>query len=373
MESLAGRRAATDRWLAWAATRPRSARTIWYHAASVGEALGLEPVIRRIKAARPDLTGILTFTSPSLARWPNPLPAARADFAPAETPGDMARVFTALDPALLVFSRSDLWPEMLIAANRRGVPVAVAGGVVRAKSRRLHWPVRSLLAPLYHPLRFVGALSEGDASRWRRLGVPTEVVMVTGDPRHDQILERPTNLTELRPLAAWAGTGGPILVAGSVEPEDLEPLLDAFRIVRNARPDARLVVVPHDPSAGDAEAIRVGVESPAHWVPGAPAPDRNASVVIVRAVGLLSDLYALASVAYVGGGLGPRGQHATIEPAAYAIPVLRTSGSSPALAQQWLHWVNDPPAARRAGLAARRALTPGASRITANRLLELLG
>lgn len=275
----------------------------------------------------------------------------------------MAHVFEALDPALLVFSRSDLWPEMLIAANQRGVPVAVAGGTVRATSRRLRWPAPALLAPLYKSVTFVGATSELDAARWHTMGVPRSCIYVTGDPRHDHVLERLPSTTALRPLADWASDGGPLLVAGSVEPEDLCPLMEAFGVVARARPDARLLLVPHDPSA------TVGGVS---WAPGESMPDPPASVVVVRALGLLADLYALATVAYVGGSLGARGQHSTIEPAVYAVPVLRPGADSTALADQCLAWLNNTPAARVAGLSARSEIQTGASHMTCGHLKALL-
>jgi 3-deoxy-D-manno-octulosonic-acid transferase len=263
----------------------------------------------------------------------------------------MGRVFGALRPALLVVSRSDLWPEMLLAAHHEGVPVAVVGGAVRPGSLRLATPARAFLRPLYQPIRFVGAVTEDDADRWRRLGVAAEALLVTGDPRHDQVLERPVRLDALREIAARTA-GGPTLVAGSVENEDAGLLLEAYRQVRAHCPDARLVVVPHDP---ESEAV-----APFRAVP---------EVIVVNSLGLLADLYLVADVAYVGGGFGRRGTHATAEPATFGIPTLVPSAS---LARQWLAWIEDPAAGRSAGLAARRALQSGAARISTDRLLALL-
>src|SRR5262245_34928294 len=95
------RRRAAARWARWS-----GGRTMWFHAASVGEALAVEPLMRRLRRARPDLSPVLTFTSASVERWPGPWPAAAADYAPPETPAAVARVFGALKPAVLVFSRS---------------------------------------------------------------------------------------------------------------------------------------------------------------------------------------------------------------------------------------------------------------------------
>jgi 3-deoxy-D-manno-octulosonic-acid transferase len=45
-------------------------------------------------------------------------------------------------------------------------------------------------------------------------------------------------------------------------------------------------------------------------------------VILVDRVGILGELYALAQVAYVGGGWGTAGLHSVLEPAAYGVPVL---------------------------------------------------
>jgi len=302
-----------------------------------------------MSAARPDLVPVLTYTSSSMTRWPNPLPVAHTDYAPPETHGEVAHVFAAVDPALLVVSRSDLWPELLIGARARGVPVAVSGGLIRPASRRLAWPARTVLSDLYRSIRWVGAVTEDDARRWRLLGLPAEAVTVTGDPRHDQVLER---ITEPGRLQVPPGQG-PVVVAGSVEKEDLPPLFVAFDVVRRARPDARLIVVPHDSGLLADGRLRDGV-------------------TVMTTPGILADLYAFATLAYVGGGLGARGQHSTLEPAAFAVPVLVPTTDGNTLAQQWLDWLGDAVTAGCVGLGARAGLATGASRATTKALLRLL-
>jgi hypothetical protein len=90
-------------------------------------------------------------------------------------------------------------------------------------------------------------------------------------------------------------------------------------------------------------------------------------------MGALADLYLLADIAYVGGSFGRSGQHSVLEPAACAAPVLPAAvDGSIGMARQWLAWLNDPGAARESGLAARRALSPGAARSITNRLLDLI-
>lgn len=317
----------------------------------------------------------------------------RADYLPPDLAGDMEAMLDALRPRLLVFSRADVWPELATVAMRQDVPVALVGATVSPASGRLGWPVRRLFRPLYAGIAYAGATSASDAERLALLGCTPAAVEVTGDPRHDYVLERVPDGSVLRQLVDWAAAGE-VLVAGSTEPADEPLLLDAFAEVHRRRPTSRLLACPHDPRRGGrvvAEARRRGLDA-AGWSPGA-LPNAAPCLVTARA-GLLADLYALATMAYVGGGFGPHGVHAVIEPASFAVPVilgprghsadattlLRSGGAlaltgrhpAQALARLWETWLDDPAGRTRAGLAARRALTAGAAQRSTARLLELM-
>ncbi|MBI2402580.1 MAG: hypothetical protein HYV20_07570 [Gemmatimonadetes bacterium] len=296
---------------------------IWVHAASVGEALTALPVCRRLKSGSRTSAIALTYTSPSAERWPGGWPVDRADYLPPDLPAPMQAMLEALRPRLLIFSRADVWPELTTAAMGRGIPVAILGATVGPRSGRLGWPVRHMFRPVYAAIAYAGAASNPDADRLARLGVRPAVLDVTGDPRHDQVLERIPDGKVLRRLADWTAPGE-VLVAGSTEPTDDTLLLEAFAEVHLRRPAARLLVCPHDlgPRRSEqvaAHARRRGLEA-AVWAGG--APQTAAPCLIVERAGMLDDLYAVGALAYVGGGFGWHGVHAVIEPASYAVPVI---------------------------------------------------
>jgi 3-deoxy-D-manno-octulosonic-acid transferase len=301
----------------------------------------------------------------------------------------------ALRPRLLVFSRADVWPELAWAALARERPLALVGGTVRRLSGRLRWPARQLLRSVFRELAYAGAASAPDAARLLRLGVRPEVLETTGDPRHDQVIERLPDWATIRPLSSWAAEGS-LLVAGSTEPRDDRLLLEAFSRLRTRQPTARLLLCPHQPDAARTawirtQARRLGIDT-LPW--GGGSLQGGTPCVVVERLGVLADLYLLGTLAYVGGGMGTGGVHAVIEPAACALPVivgprghsedvtrLLAAGGATALpgrnaleamTRAWDGWLDDAAARRRAGLTARRALEPGAAAKTAARLLELI-
>lgn len=396
--SVEGRRGAADRWANWARARPRhpEAPVVWFHAASVGEAQTAAPVLARLRRALPAVTLVLTASSPTLARWPHRFGADRLDYVPLDEPDAVARTLEALCPSLLVLTCGDVWPELMAQAHRRQIPVAVIGARAQPSSRRFRWPARMLYAKLLTCLRSIGAVSEKDAVVWRQAGAAHSAVRVTGDPRHDAVLEAATELEPIQPLLAWR-QGRSVLVAGSVETTDEDVLLKAFRIEHAENGHAGMLLAPHEPTRdavarvlGKAKSLQIPIEV---WSPRRPVP--TAPVVVADVVGLLFGCYVVADFAYVGGGWQPRRLHAVIEPAAYGIPIvfgprwrefpdaaaIQTAGGATALtaarpalklAEIWTRFREEPTVRANAGHAARRALHQGAAHRTTELLLDIL-
>ena len=382
-----GRLAAPRDLAAWAASsRDPSRPLVWIHAASVGEGLQARAVLAAIRDARPDLQLIATRFSASAERLAATMPADHVGYLPYDRPDDIRAALDALRPDVLVFAKLDVWPELATAAAARGVRVALVAGSVDPGSARLGWPARGMAEGGYAALDRIGAIDHGDAERLVRLGARRDRITVTGDPRIDSVLETVT-ASRNEPRLTLTDHPDTTLVAGSTWPSDETVLLEAFQVVFSNHPDARLVLVPHQPDSEavsrlEAEARRVGVPT-ARWTGEASA----SPVVIVDRLGVLPRLYPAGRLAYVGGGFGRRGVHSVLEPAGWGRPVMigprdrgvrdarllaragglvRLPGTDAvgALVAQWRQWLDDPALAERQGAAALAALEPdrGAAR-----------
>ena len=333
---LAGRRGVIGRIREWARAQRDPARPLlWMHASSVGEGLQAEVVLRRLRAAHPEWQIAYTFFSPSAAELAGRQPADLAEYLPWDRRSDVDAALAALGPAALVFSKLDLWPELATRAARGGAAVGLIAATVSPRARRARWAARVLLRPGYQVVRLAGAITEADAERLVELGVPAAHIAISGDSRFDSALER---ARAIRPEDARlrALRDGAVMVAGSTWPEDEDLLLAAFVLLRKFRPDARLVLVPHEPD--EEHLTRLDRAARAHGLepvrarsagPAAPVP-----LLVVDRVGDLATLYAGATLAYVGGGYR-RGLHSLLEPAACGVAVLfgpRWEGSPDAAA-----------------------------------------
>ncbi|HEV8600654.1 MAG TPA: glycosyltransferase N-terminal domain-containing protein [Gemmatimonadales bacterium] len=321
---LAGRDGLLERLESWARAQRDPARPLlWMHAASRGEALQAEAVLRQLRRSHPEWQFVFTYFSPSAAPLAAELPVDLADYLPWDRRADVDAALASLQPTALVFSKLDLWPELATRAAARGVPVGIIGAAVSERARRLRWPARSLSRAGYQAVTAAGAVREGDAVRLAALGVARERIELTGDPRFDSVLERARAVRSDDPRPGRAiGAGSATLVAGSTWPADEDVLLTAFRVLQNAQEDVRLVLVPHEPTAEHLERLdhaarQRGLE-PTRWSPTV-GPQR---LLVVDRVGMLATLYSGAGLAYVGGGFGTAGLHSVLEPAACGVVVL---------------------------------------------------
>ncbi len=395
------RREAGERLLDWARSARDDARPlVWFHAASVGEGLQAESVLRHLRRLRPDCQVIYTHFSPSAAALATRLQVDAADYLPYDLPPSVDRLLSALQPDLLVFSKLDVWPELSTRASTTGTKVAIVAATVSPGSGRLRWPARGLLTPGYRAVAAAAAISSEDATRVARLGVAPERIQVLGDPRFDSVMERVQGVRPEDPLLRF-GHGAPTLVAGSTWPADDSVLLRAFAAVRRRHAVARLILVPHEPTDAQVEAIARGAVAA-----DLPPPERLSvtagpvPLLVVDRVGALATLYGAGTMAYVGGGFGRAGLHSVLEPAAWAVPVVfgprwgdsRDAGlllaggggtalahhgnrrAATALEQQWSGWITDEIGRHAQGGRARDVVQSGlgASESSALMLVELI-
>jgi 3-deoxy-D-manno-octulosonic-acid transferase len=87
--------------------------------------------------------------------------------------------------------------------------------------------------------------------------------------------------------------------------------------------DARIIIAPHEPTPDHVARLLDWARRAGHRAARLDeAAQKGASVVVVDRVGVLGELYALADIAFVGGGFHAAGLHSVLEPAAFGTPVI---------------------------------------------------
>ena len=302
-------------------------KTVWFHFTSVGEFEQAKPLIEAIYE---ETRIVLTFFSPSVAPNAESYPYADAAvYLPLDTPRNAARLIRLIEPSLIVFSKFDIWPNLVWCASQHGIPIIVVAGTLHAESKRLSRFAKPFFRSVHRHINVHCAISEADAARFQELCSPVHQIVVTGDTRYEQVYRRAISVEP--DVEFFPGQGSlkrPILIAGSTYAEDEKVLLPAYQLLReNTREDfPHLILVPHEPTPERIKEIREHLdrEKLAHlcFSELTTAVDMSAvDVLIVDSVGLLAKLYGLADIAFVGGSF--RGSvHNVMEPAAMAKPVI---------------------------------------------------
>ena len=323
VRSLRARRDALAPVREWAAAHRDPARPlVWFHAPSVGEGLQARPVIQLLRKQRPDLQIAYTHFSPSAERFAESVGADFHGYLPFDTAANGRAMLATLKPNALVYSKLDVWPTLTSLAAASGVQVGMISATLAEGSGRRGALAAALLRDAYGALSLVGAIDADDADRLSALGVAERRVRVTGDTRYDQVAARAATRQASSALLAPLKSHRPTLVAGSTWPADEKVLFAAWRALRVAVPEARLIIAPHEPTAAHCAPIQRWADEVGLRCASLDAARSDDDVVLVDRVGVLGDLYALATVAYVGGGFHAAGLHSVLEPASFAVPVL---------------------------------------------------
>lgn len=302
-------------------------KTAWFHFTSVGEFEQAKPLIEAIYA---DVRIVLTFFSPSVA--PNVESYQYVDAAvylPFDTPHNAERLIHLIKPTCLIFSRYDIWPNLVWKASKQDIPIIVIAGTLHAGSKRLGRFAKSFFRSVHRYITLHCAISEADAARFQQLCSSEHQVVVTGDTRYEQVYRR---ALAVEPNAEFfpgqATLNRPILIAGSTYSDDEKVLLEAFQMLREDMPECflHLVLVPHEPTSKRIAEIQAELNKRKLTFRCFSALNSDANlmdidVLIVDAVGILAKLYQLADIAFVGGSFHGS-VHNVMEPVAMAKPVI---------------------------------------------------
>jgi 3-deoxy-D-manno-octulosonic-acid transferase len=330
-----------------------SAGAIWIHAVSVGEALSSIALARRLKETYPDRPLIIsttTNTGQALARARMPFADAVIYF-PLDWGFCVRRALDAVCPSVVLVLETEIWPNFLREAGRRGIPVLFVSGRISDRSFARYQRYLSVFGLFLRPflrnaLSNAGAFlmqSEKDAERVRALGAPADRVRVSGNLKYDLELPAPTPLSNWLASEIQRSGRSPIIVAGSVVATEEPHALIAFGTLQGEYPKALLVLAPRKPECFD-EAAEFIDESHRKFIrrsrlpipgPASKQSDGNSNaaiipddvtVLLIDSIGELASLYGLADGAFVGGSLVSSGGHNILEPAAFGkIPVFGPS------------------------------------------------
>ncbi len=301
-------------------------RHIWMHAASVGEVKVLGYLIEYLRRQDRGLTFHVTTVTEAgfqtaTAVFSHDRKAVTLAYFPLDTVPVMKTLIDRIRPSLLLFAETEIWPNLVQVAARKGIPIVLVNGRMSEKAARRYRMLRRTFSKILDHYHYFFFKSEIDAERFRGFGVTEDRYTVAGDMKFDAPLP-PRSVGRRREMRYRAGVGDNdfLLVAGSTRPGEEAILLDVFGSVFMTHGHFRMILAPrHVERVPEVTALldKAGIGYGIYGHKSEAKP-----VVVVDKLGVLNDLYLAADLAFVGGTLVDIGGHNLLEPIWAGTPVV---------------------------------------------------
>ena len=238
--------------------------TIWFHSCSVGETLSLQPLVHNLHRRFPDARFVFSTITKTGQEVAIQRFAAYGEgntfYFPIDLASVVRRVLDWIQPAMIVIIDTEIWPNTLNQARRRGIPVILANGRISASSFRYYRLARPVLRRVFQNYRALMMQSDEDAARIAQMGAPAAKIAVTGNIKIDrELVDGNSDEALFRSLDEAFGfseLNAPLIVAGSTHAGEEQILLDVLRRIRriSGLEQTRLLLAPRHPERFDAVA-----------------------------------------------------------------------------------------------------------------------
>lgn len=306
----------------WKTPKPLSdtaTRTAWFHAASLGEFEQARPVLERYRELHPDHRVVVTFFSPSgYEIRKNYAQADAIYYLPLDTPRNVRRFLDAMQPSVAFFVKYEFWFNYLDELRRRGIPTYIFSAIFRP-GQYFFRPWGCWFRKQLHCFNHLFVQNEESAQLLRSHGITQ--VSIAGDTRFDRVHQIAQAAASNAVAEQFAGTDNRVIIAGSSWPPDEEMIAEAIRQLNN--PSIKLILAPHVISEEHLCQIEKIFPDSVRYSKFSALQSQlpTPKVLIIDNIGMLSQLYRYADVAYIGGGFG-RGIHNILEAVTFGKPVV---------------------------------------------------
>jgi 3-deoxy-D-manno-octulosonic-acid transferase len=222
----------------------------------------------------------------------------------------------ALRPRLVIIAETEFWPNFIRISHQAGASIAVVNSRISDRSFPGYKRFSRWIRPILSLINLFLAQSATDQDRLIAIGASPERVQISGNLKFEIVAPKESSLTVDLRRAISSST--PVLICGSTVEGEEEILLRAFKQILRQSAQAVMVLAPRHPERFESIARLVAASGMSFWRRsgwrGAPLAG---GVFLLDSIGELASLYSLATVAFVGGSLAPRGGHNILEPAQF--------------------------------------------------------
>lgn len=294
-------------------------KTAWFHAASLGEFEQGRPLIEAFKKQYPTHKIVLTFFSPSgYEVRKNYAGAHYIYYLPIDTPKNANLFLDAIHPDVAIFIKYEFWFNYLNELKRRGIKCYVVSAIFRPTQlffKSYGGAYRRFLRLFSH------IFVQNAASQTLLNSIGVNNVTVCGDTRFDRVIDITNSAPKNNPIVEWFTSDSRVVIGGSTWPADDKIMVELAK----SHPNLKFLIAPHELGEQKIAELnttlkKFGFSTIRYTQKPTMEQAKEARVLILDTIGILSGIYRYGFCAYIGGGFGV-GIHNTLEAATFGLPL----------------------------------------------------
>jgi len=288
---------------------------IWLHVASLGEYEQGLPIMETFKKEYPEYKIVLTFFSPSgYEIRKNNKVADVTLYLPLDTQSNVEQFLNLVKPKMVFFIKYEFWPNYLYELKKRNIPTYLISGIFRENQfffKSYGGFYREALKAFDH--LFV----QNESSKKLLSTIGFTNVTVHGDTRFDRVAQIVERVQPLPFIEKFKNNTTTIVIGSSwIDDEDV------YLPYLNQSENIKFIIAPHNIKEDEISRLISKINNKVIRFTNYKEEDlASADVFVIDTIGILTQIYAYADIAYVGGAF-KTGLHNILEPATYGIPVV---------------------------------------------------
>lgn len=304
-------------------SRPEPRETdIWIQAASAGECTLVQTLLQSWPQDEPISCLATTNTPQGMQVLAGTTPPRHMIFTPAYAPLDtgprVRKALNAFRPRVVVLLETELWPNLLTACTRRGIPVLLINARMTPKSLSWYTRVREL-GPRIQPQRIL-AVDQDQACRYSYI-FGSQAVDTMRNIKFDRWsgVQEPLPYVQ-NPLSELFKAQSRLVVYGSIRREEEPYLVPVIARMASLHPRSIQAVFPrhmHRIPAWKKALQETGLS----WKLRSHIQDSvpQGTIILWDTMGELEPAYAMARAVFIGGSLAPKGGQNFLESLAQGV------------------------------------------------------
>ncbi len=296
-------------------------RSVIFHAASMGEANAIKPLVAGFKKRHPEINTVVTTLTTTGAQSANKIADIKVCYSPLDNYFAIKSFYKKLKPSMIVTADTELWPEKLVSGNKAGCKMVLVNARMQEKNTKAYLKHKDLVADLMaSKLDKVLCASDDDAKRYERIGVAPQKITVTGNLKYDlkKDPERFALGTQIKNKLS-----GPVLGAISTHASEEVLIIKCYEELKKSIEKLSLILVPrHKEGVSLAKAYLEEHKLPYIIKSNKGIEDAeafNGGILIGDTMGEIALYFGMCDIVFMGGSFTTTGGHNPLEPACHKL------------------------------------------------------